>query len=126
MKEISMKMKRSRAALLVGGVVLAGALLFARSAFSGKATDTAGSAPINTGPSPMPAAGGCDTGASFEMAQKLVGQVIDAKRWTAKDHERIAPLFYQLRTEQKIEILRRVGAALDSRRLVLEKGARLF
>jgi hypothetical protein len=121
-----MKLKRSRTALLVGGVVLAGALLFARSAFSGKATDTGASAPINTGPSPMPAAGGCDTGASFEMAQKLVGQVIDARRWTAKDHERIAPLFYQLRTDQKVEILKRVGTALDSRKLVLEKGARLF
>jgi hypothetical protein len=119
-------MKRSRAGILVGGVVLVGGLLFARAAFSGKATDTAGTAPINTGPSPMPAAGGCDTGASFELAQKLVGQVIDAKRWTAKDHEKIAPLFYQLRTDQKIEILKRVGTALDTRRLVLEKGARLF
>jgi hypothetical protein len=119
-----MTIRRSR--LLVGGVVLVGALLFARAALSGKATDTGGAAPINTGPSPMPAAGGCDNGSSFDMAQKLVGQVIDAKRWTAKDHERIAPLFYQLRTEQKIEILKRVGTALDSHRLVLEKGARLF
>ena len=119
-------MKRSRAGMLAGGVVLVGALLFGRVAFSGKATDTAGPPPINTGPSPMPAAGGFDTGASFELAQKLVGQVIDAKRWTAKDHEKIAPLFYQLHTDQKIEILKRVGAALDSRRLALEKGARLF
>ena len=119
-------MKRSRAGILVGGVVLVGALLFARAAFSGKATDTAGAAPINTGPSPMPAAGGCDTGASYELAQRLVGQVIEARRWTAKDHEKIAPLFYQLRTDQKIEILKRVGVALDSRRLVLEKVARLF
>jgi hypothetical protein len=119
-------MKRSRTGMVIGGIVLVGALLFARAAFSGKATDTGGAAPINTGPSPMPAAGGSDNGASFDLAQKMVAQVIDARRWTAKDHERIAPLFYQLRTDQKIEILKRVGAALDTRRLLLEKGARLF
>jgi hypothetical protein len=118
--------KRSRTGIVLGGAVLVGALLFGRAAFSGKATDTAGTAPINTGPSPMPAAGTVETGASYELAQKLVSQVIEGRRWTAKDHERISPLFYQLRTDQKIEILKRVGTALDSRRLVLEKGARLF
>jgi hypothetical protein len=117
---------RSRLGLLAGGAVLVGALLAARVAVSGKMTDTSGAAPINTGPSPMPAAGGCDTGASFELAQRLVAQVIESRRWTAKDHEKIAPLFYGLHTDQKIEILRHVGAAIDSHRLVLEKGARLF
>jgi hypothetical protein len=122
-------MRRSRlglAPLLLGGIVLVGGLLAARVAVSGKVTDTAGAAPINTGPSPMPSVGGCENAASFELAQKLVGQVIDAHRWTNKDHEKIAPLFYGLHTDQKIEILRRVGAAVDSHRLVLEKGARLF
>lgn len=119
-------MRRGKYGALVGGLVLVGALLAARVAVSGKVSDTAGAAPINTGPSPMPAASGCDNGASFDLAQKLVGQVIDAHRWTAKDHEKIAPLFYGLRTEQKIEILKRVGAALDSHRLTLEKGSRLF
>jgi hypothetical protein len=118
-----MKLKR----LALGTVVLVGALSATRLAFSGKVSDTSIPPPINTGPSPMPAAGNaCDTTASYEMAQKLVGQVIDTHRWTGKDHEKIAPLFYQLRTDQKIDILKRVGAALDSRRLVIEKGARLF
>ena len=119
-------MRRSRFGLLVGGVVLVGALLAARVAVSGKVTDTAGSPPINTGPSPMPAVGGSDDAASYDLAQRLVAQVIDARRWTAKDHEKIAALFYGLHTDQKIEILKRVGAAIDSHRLVLEKGARLF
>jgi hypothetical protein len=106
--------------------VLVGALLAARVAVSGKISDTAGSPPINTGPSPMPTIGGTDNAASFELAQKMVSQVIDGRRWTMKDHERIAPLFYGLHTDQKIEILKRVGAAVDGHRLVLEKGARLF
>jgi hypothetical protein len=118
--------RRSRFGALLGGAVLVSALLAARVAVSGKVTDTAGNAPVNTGPSPMPSVGGIDNGASFELAQRLVGQVIDAHRWTAKDHEKIAPLFYGLHTDQKIEILRRVGAAVDTHRLVLEKGARLF
>lgn len=118
---------RSFKRFALGAVVLVGALTATRLAFSGKASDTAVAPPVNTGPSPMPAAGGgCDMSASFELAQKLVGQVIDTRRWTTKDHEKIAPLFYQLHTDQKIEILKRVGAALDSRRLVIEKGARLF
>jgi hypothetical protein len=121
-----MTMKRSKSAWLVGGVVLVGGLLGARVAFSGKTSDTAGAAPINTGPSPMPAPGGCDNAPSFELAERLVIGVIEAKRWTQKDHEKIAPLFYGLHTDQKIEILKRVGVALDSHRLVLEKGARLF
>jgi hypothetical protein len=119
-------MKRSKAGLLVGVCVLVGALLAARVAVSGKMTDTTSAPPVNTGPSPMPSAGACDTSASYELAQRLVGQVIDGRRWTAKDHERIAPLFYGLHTDQKIEILKRVGNAIDSHRLVLEKGARLF
>jgi hypothetical protein len=118
--------RRSKLGLLTAGVVLVGGLLAARVAVSGKITDTAGSPPVNTGPSPMPAVGGADNGASFELAQRLVAQVIDTHRWTAKDHEKIAPLFYGLHTDQKIEILKRVGAAVDSHRLVLEKGARLF
>jgi hypothetical protein len=119
-------MKRSRMGWLAGGLVLTVALLCARVAVSGKASDTGGPGPIPTGPSPMPNAGTCDNSQSFELAQKLVAQVIENKRWTAKDHEKIAPLFYGLHTEQKIEILKRVGAALDSKRLVLEKGSRLF
>jgi hypothetical protein len=121
-----MTMSRSRMGLFVGGVVLLGALLAARVAVSGKMTDTAGSAPVNTGPSPMPSTAGGDSAANFELAQRLINQVIDSKRWTAKDHERIAPLFYGLHTDQKIEILKKVGVAVDSHRLVLEKGARLF
>jgi hypothetical protein len=116
----------SRWGLLAGGVVLVTALLAARVAVSGKVSDTAGGAPINTGPSPMPSVGGPDNASSFDLAQRLVNQVIDAHRWTAKDHEKIAPLFYGLHTDQKIEILKRVGAAVDQHRLVLEKGARLF
>jgi hypothetical protein len=121
-----MTMKRTKANWLVGAVVLVGALLATRVAFSGKATDTGGAPPVNTGPSPMPAPGGCDNAPSFELAQKLVNGVIDAKKWTMKDHEKIAPLFYGLHTDQKIELLKKVGAALDSRHLVIEKGARLF
>jgi hypothetical protein len=101
-------------------------LVGTRAAFSGKSTDSGGGAPINTGPSPMPSPGGCDNSPSFELAQKLVNQVIENKKWTAKDHEKIAPLFYGLHTDQKVEILKKVGAALDSRKLVVEKGARLF
>jgi hypothetical protein len=111
---------------LVGAVVLAGALLATRVAVSGKLSDTGGTPPVNTGPSPMPSIGGADNTASFELAQRLVAEVIEAHRWTAKDHEKIAPLFYGLHTDQKIEILKRVGAAVDAHRLVLEKGARLF
>jgi hypothetical protein len=123
-------MTRSKTGLLlgavVGGVFVLGTLLGTRVAVSGKATDSGGGAPVNTGPSPMPAPAGCDNGPSFELAQKMVAQVIETKRWTAKDHERIAPLFFGLHTDQKIEILKKVGAALDTRRLVVEKGARLF
>ena len=119
-------MRRARWGALAGTAVLVGALLAARVAVSGKISDTAGSPPINTGPSPMPTIGGTDNAASFELAQKMVSQVIDGRRWTMKDHERIAPLFYGLHTDQKIEILKRVGAAVDGHRLVLEKGARLF
>jgi hypothetical protein len=119
-------MTRPRMGFLLGGVVLVGALLATRVAFSGKISDTGGGAPVNTGPSPMPAPNGCDNMPSFELASKLVAQVIEAKRWTAKDHERISPLFHSLRTEQKIEILRKIGAALDSHKLVLEKGTRIF
>jgi hypothetical protein len=117
---------RSRAAALAGALALVGAVLVARVAVSGKATDTSSPPPVNTGPSPMPSLSSSDNSESFALAQRLVSQVIDGKRWTMKDHEKIAPLFYGLRAEQKIEILKRVGAAVDSHRLVLEKGARLF
>jgi hypothetical protein len=74
----------------------------------------------------MPSPGGCDNAPSFEEAQRLVGAVLERKKWTSKDREQIAPLFFSLHTEQKIEILKKIGVALDSRRLVVEKGARLF
>jgi hypothetical protein len=123
-------MKRSKTGLLIGGVMGAvfvlGTLLGTRVAFSGKVTDSGGGTPVNTGPSPMPAPAGCDNGPSFDLAQKLVSQVIENKKWTQKDHEKIAPLFYGLHTDQKVEILKKVGVALDSRKLVVEKGARLF
>ena len=64
--------------------------------------------------------------AQVEATHKLVDAAISAKRWTMKDHDEIVPLFNGLRTEQKIEILKKVGAALDSKQLKLEKGARLF
>jgi hypothetical protein len=121
-----MTMKRTKANWFVGAVVLVAAVFATRVAFSGKASDTGSTPPVNTGPSPMPGPMGCDNAPSFELAQKLITTVIEAKKWTAKDHERIAPLFYGLHTDQKIEILRKVGAALDSRKLVIEKGARLF
>jgi hypothetical protein len=119
-------MTRSRMGFLLGCAVLVGSLLGARVAFSGKVSDTAGAGPVATGPSPMPEPNGCQDTQSFDLAQKLVAQVIDAHRWTARDHERIGPLFHSLRTDQKIEILKRIGAALDSHRLVLEKGTRIF
>jgi hypothetical protein len=119
-------MKRTKMSWLLGAVVLVGALLGTRMAFSGKATDTGAAQPINTGPSPMPSPGGCDNAPSFEEAQRLVGAVLERKKWTSKDREQIAPLFFSLHTEQKIEILKKIGVALDSRRLVVEKGARLF
>jgi hypothetical protein len=119
-------MNRSKVGLVLGGAVFVGGLLAARVAVSGKLSDTGAPPPINTGPSPMPSLNGGDDSASFELAQHLVAQVIEARRWTAKDHEKIAPLFYGLHTDQKIEILKRVGAAVDAHRLVLEKGARLF
>jgi hypothetical protein len=119
-------MNRSTMSWVLGAVVLVGALTGTRLAFSGKATDTGNAAPINTGPSPMPQPGGCDNSPQFEQAQKLVNAVIEKKKWTAKDHEQIAPLFYSLHTDQKIEILKKVGAALDSRKMVVEKGSRLF
>ena len=121
-----MKRTKSSASWFVGAVVLVAALFVTRAAFSGKASDTGSSPPVNTGPSPMPAPGGCDNAPSLELAQKLVNAVIEKKKWTMKDHEQIAPLFYGLHTDQKIEILKKVGAALDSRKLAIEKGARLF
>jgi hypothetical protein len=121
-----MTMKRTKPHWFVGAVVLVAALFGTRAAFSGKASDTGSTPPINTGPSPMPGPSGCDNAPSLELAQKLVGAVIEKKKWTMKDHEQIAPLFFGLHTDQKIEILKRVGAALDTRKLVIEKGARLF
>src|SRR5678816_3505499 len=121
-----MKQGYGTSSWFVGAVTLVVVVFGARVAFSGKASDTGSTPPVNTGPSPMPSPVGCDNAPNFELAQKLVNGVIEAKKWTAKDHERIAPLFYGLHTDQKIELLKKVGAALDSRKLVIEKGARLF
>src|SRR6185295_12786646 len=97
----TMKHGNGTSSWFVGAVTLVVVVFGARVAFSGKVSDTGSTPPVNTGPSPMPSSMGCDNAPNFELAQKLITGVIEAKRWTAKDHERIAPLFYGLHTDQK-------------------------
>ncbi len=51
---------------------------------------------------------------------------METGHWTAKDREQILPLFHQLRTEQKVEILRKIAAAIEAKKLVVDKGVHLF
>lgn len=101
-------------AMLVAGV------LVGRVAFSGKAPEQPALPPA------PPTATLIENKATLELTHKLLNDALGARTWTMKDHERIAPLFYSLRTEQKIEILKKVGAALDAKQLKVERGARLF
>jgi hypothetical protein len=110
-------MTRSRLALVMFAVVLAGGLLIGRVAVSQKAT-TPGTVALPTRPpGNSPAA---------EKAHKVVNQIIDVGHWTAKDYEQVHLVFAPLHNDQKLEILRKVAAAIDAKKLVIEKGVRLF
>lgn len=109
-------MTRSKLALVMFGVVLTGGLLIGRVAVSQKAAPAAATVTAKA-PSNSPA---------LEKAHKVIGQILEAGRWTAKDHDQVQVVFGPLHTEQKIEIIRKVAAAIDNKKLVVEKGARLF
>jgi hypothetical protein len=113
---------------LAGSVlVLAVAMLGARAAFSSKPADAPPKAAAATAqPQAQAPAGCCDTTRSFEEAHALISRAIDAKRWTVKDHQNLAPIFHSLRTEQKIELIRKMAGAVDAHKITIEKGAHLF
>ena len=110
--------KRSKFGYLTAGLVLVGGLLACSVALSEKAPATiqVAAAPRPCGDNPM----------VLEKAQKLVAASIESGRWTSKDHDQIRTLFHQLKTEQKLEIMRKVAAAFDAKKLTVEKGAHLF
>ena len=110
-------MTRSKLALVMFGLVLIGGLLIGRVAVSQKAAPGANTVATRAA---------CANPAALERAQKVVGTIIDNGRWTVKDHDQVQLVFGSLHTEQKIEIIKRVAAAIDSKKLVLEKGAHLF
>jgi uncharacterized protein YabE (DUF348 family) len=105
--------KRSKLGFVISGFVLAGVLLAGGVALSQKTVNVA------TRP-------GCDNAPALEKASKAVSQIIESGRWTNKDHDQIRPLLHFLHTEQKIELMRKVAAAIQAKKLVLEKGAHLF
>jgi hypothetical protein len=112
---------------VTAALVLVAGLLVGRAALSGKVADPAPAAQAQAPAAAVavPAAQlGCDNQAALDNTHKVLNQIIEARRWTAKDHDRIAPLFYSLHTEQKVEILRKFSAAFD--RIKIDKGARLF
>ena len=105
---------------LMFGVVLAGGLLVGGVALSQKPPTPPVAVP---GPG-KPAC--CDNMATFEKAHKSVATALELGKWTARDHEQLQPLFHRLRTDQKIELIKKVAAARDAGKLTIEKGARLF
>jgi hypothetical protein len=111
---------------IAGGLVLLTALLAGRAAFSGKPAEMGAPAMIAPHPPVVPVLNLCQDAQAFDNVRKLVDDTLATRRWTAKDHERLKPLFHSLRTEQKIEIMRKVGAALDARQLKVDKGTRIF
>lgn len=104
---------RSKLVFLSSGIVLAGVLLAGGVALSQKTVMVA-------------ARTGCDNAPALEKASKAVSQVIDSGHWTSKDHDQLRPLLHFLHTEQKIELMRKVSAAIQAKKLVLDKGAHLF
>jgi hypothetical protein len=110
-------MTRSKLGLVVFGLVLSGGLLIGGVAVSQK------TAP---GPAAVAVRQTCNNPAALEKAHKVVSQIIDVGRWTAKDHDQVQLVFAPLHNDQKLEILRKVAAAIDSKKLIVEKGARLF
>src|SRR5260370_5895221 len=109
--------KRSKFVYVISAFVLAGGLLVGGVALSEKAPAATSVAP---GGKPL-----CENPAVTERLHKAVAATIETGHWTAKDREQILPLFHQLRTEQKGEILRKVAAAIEAKKLVVDKGVHL-
>jgi len=116
-------MTRTKLGFLTVGLTLAGVLIGARVAISQKAAPAATAAAA-----PAAVSNKCERcdAMAVEKAQKAVSMIVEAGHWTKADHDKVGPLFHTLHTEQKIEILKRVGALIDQKKLVVDKGARLF
>ncbi|HEX3697165.1 MAG TPA: hypothetical protein VH374_17450 [Polyangia bacterium] len=112
-------MTRTKLGLLTVGFALAGVLIGARVAVSQKAAPSV--APTRTSPV-------CEKCAAMalEKAHKAVDLVVETGHWTKADHDKVGPLFHTLHTDQKIELLRKIGGLIDQKKLVVDKGARLF
>lgn len=108
--------KRSKLGYVMAGFVLLGGLLVGGAALSQKAP--AAITVVNTGGQRL-----CENPAVAEKAHKVVAAAIEAGRWTKADHEQIRLLFHQLKTEQKVELLRKLAAA---RKLTVDKGTPLL
>jgi hypothetical protein len=105
---------------VVAGVALvAGAFCGGKVAFSGKP-------PEYPPPQPPVSHNVCDTKGNLEATHKLVARVLETKVWTRKDQQAIAPLFYSLHSWERIQVIQKIGAALNKGQLKVEKGARLF
>lgn len=108
--------KRSKLGYVMGAAVLAGGLLIGGVALSEKApaaitvVGTAGK-------------GCCENPMINEKAVKVVSAAIEAGRWTKNDHEMLRPLFHQLKTDQKIELLKKLAA---TKKLTIDKGTPLL
>jgi hypothetical protein len=103
------------------GYVLAAFVLLGGLTFGGVALSQKPPAPITVATS-----GGqrlCENPAVAEKAHKVVAAAIETGRWTKADHEQLRPLFHQLKTEQKVELLRKIAAA---KKLTIDKGTPLL
>jgi hypothetical protein len=104
----------------VAGVALvAGAFCGGKVAFSGKPNEPALMIPA-------PPRLICESRPTIELAHRIVNEAIQAKTWTRRDQERATPIFNSLRTQQKIQLLEKIAAAIERKQLRVEKGARLF
>lgn len=65
----------------------------------------------------------CENPAVAEKAHKVVTAAIETGRWTKADHEQLHQLFHQLKTDQKVELLRKIAAA---KKLTVDKGTPLL
>ena len=96
--------KRSKLGYVISAGVLLGGLLVGGVAVSQKAP---GAITVVSG-------GGqrlCENPEATEKAHKVVQAAIEAGRWTKNDHDQLRPLFLHLKTEQKVELLRKLSTA---------------
>jgi hypothetical protein len=104
---------------VAGLALVAGAFCGGKVAFSGKP-------PEYPPPQPPITHNVCDNKGNLETAHRLVAKVLETKVWTRRDQQTIGPLFQSLRSWERIELIQKIGAALNKGQLKVEKGARMF